>query len=85
MRLETVLLRQVNPRFIQNGRFSSQVFRPTPKDHELLSVDNGDLITPEASFFLSLVWRIGRVSKRMLRLQLANHRRRRALPRALLD
>jgi len=51
MRLETVLLRQVNPSFIQNGRVTSQVFRPTPKDHELLSVDNGDLITPEASFF----------------------------------
>jgi hypothetical protein len=50
MRPETLLLRQVNPSFIQNGRVTSQVFRPTPKDLEMLSVDNGDRITSEASF-----------------------------------
>lgn len=50
MRPETLLLRQVNPSFIQNGRVTSQIFRPTPKDLELLSVENGDLIAPEASF-----------------------------------
>ena len=51
MRLETLLLRQVNPSFLQNGRVTSQVFRPTPKDQEMLSVDNGDRVTPEQSFF----------------------------------
>ncbi len=50
MRPETLLLRQVNPSFVQNGRVTSQVFRPTPKDLEMLSVDNGDLVTAEASF-----------------------------------
>jgi hypothetical protein len=47
---ETLLLRQVNPGFIQNNRPSSQVFRPTPKDENKLSVYDGDLITPEQSW-----------------------------------
>ena len=51
MRLETLLLRQVNPSFLQNGRVTSQIFRPTPKDQDMLSVDNGDRVTPEQSFF----------------------------------
>ena len=46
----TLLLRQVHPSFIQDGRITSQVFRPTPKDENLLSIDNGDMISAEASF-----------------------------------
>jgi hypothetical protein len=40
----TLLLRQVHPSFIQHGRVTSQVFRPTLKDKRLLSVYDGDLI-----------------------------------------
>ncbi|UUI61671.1 hypothetical protein [Aeromonas salmonicida] len=47
---ETLLLRQVHPSFIQNGRITSQVFRPTPKDEQLLSVDNNDSVTPHESW-----------------------------------
>lgn len=50
MRPETLLLRQINPSFIQNGRVTSQAFRPTPKDDSQLSVYNGELITPEKSW-----------------------------------
>jgi len=46
----TLLLRQINPAFVQNGRVSSQAFRPTPKDQYKLSVYNGDLITAEQSW-----------------------------------
>lgn len=46
----TALLRQIHPSFIQDGRVTSQAFRPTPKDELLLSVDNGDLISAEASW-----------------------------------
>ena len=47
---ETLLLRQVHPSFVQNGRPTSQVFRPTPKDEQKLSVYDGDRITAEASW-----------------------------------
>ena len=47
---ETLLLRQVHPGFIQKGRPSSQVFRPTPKDENKLSVYDGDMITAEQSW-----------------------------------
>jgi hypothetical protein len=50
MKDETELLRQVNPNFIQDGRVSSQVFRPTPKDQSCLSVYDGDLIEPSAAY-----------------------------------
>jgi hypothetical protein len=46
----TLLLRQVHPGFVQAGRITSQVFRPTPKDEGYLSVDNGDLITPQQAW-----------------------------------
>lgn len=46
----TVLLRQIHPSFVQAGFATSQAFRPTPKDQSKLSVYDGDLITPEASF-----------------------------------
>ena len=47
---ETLLLRQIHPSFVQNGRVTSQAFRPTPKDENLLSVDNGDLVKAEDSW-----------------------------------
>lgn len=50
MRPETPLLRQIHPSFVQDGRVTSQAFRPTPKDEFLLSVDDGDRITAEASW-----------------------------------
>ena len=50
MNEETVLLRQVHPRFIQNGRVTSQAFRPTPKDDDRLSVYDGDQICAEDSW-----------------------------------
>ncbi len=47
---ETLLLRQIHPNFVQNGRVTSQAFRPSPKDESQLSVDNGNMVTPEASW-----------------------------------
>ena len=40
----TLLWRQVNPAWVQQGRVTSQVFRPTRKDDRRLSVYDGDLI-----------------------------------------
>ncbi|MDY0035529.1 MAG: hypothetical protein RBS05_06425 [Zoogloea oleivorans] len=45
---DTLLLRQIHPSFIQDGRVTSQAFRPTPKDEFLLSVDNGDRVSAES-------------------------------------
>ena len=42
---DTLLLRQVNPVWIQAGHITSQVFRPTPKDSKRLSVYDGDQIS----------------------------------------
>ncbi len=50
MRSETLLLRQIHPNFVQAGRVTSQAFRPTPKDEQRLSVDNGDLIEAEPAW-----------------------------------
>jgi hypothetical protein len=55
MEEETLLLRQVHPSFIQGDQvsslvFSSQTFKPFPKDHGCLSVYNGDKFTPFDSF-----------------------------------
>ena len=50
MNSDTLLLRQVHPGFIQDGRITSQVFRPTPKDENLLSMYDGDMITPEEAW-----------------------------------
>lgn len=46
----TLLFRQVNPSWVRNGRITSQVFKPTPKDKGYLSTYNGDQITAEASW-----------------------------------
>lgn len=47
---ETLLLRQINPSFVQEDKVSSQAFRPTPKDRRKLSVYDGDLITAERAW-----------------------------------
>lgn len=44
----TLLLRQIHPSFIQDGRVTSQAFRPTPKDEFLLSVDDGDRVNAKS-------------------------------------
>jgi hypothetical protein len=41
----TLLHRQVNPSWVQQGRVTSQVFKPTPKDNHRLSVYDGDQVT----------------------------------------
>ena len=46
----TLLYRQIHPNFIQNGRPTTQAFRPTPKDENQLSVYDGDKIQPQASW-----------------------------------
>jgi hypothetical protein len=46
----TMLLRQINPSFLQDGRVTSQAFRPTPKDESRLSVYDGDQIHPEPAW-----------------------------------
>lgn len=45
MNEQTLLLRQVHPSWVQQGRVSSQAFRPTPKDEKQLSAYDGDQIT----------------------------------------
>jgi hypothetical protein len=50
MNSETLLLRQINPSFLQNGRVTSQAFRPTPKDEKKLSVYDGDKITAQKAW-----------------------------------
>jgi len=46
----TLLYRQVNPSWVQAGRVTSQAFRPTPKDKDLLSMYDGSLIGPEVAW-----------------------------------
>ena len=53
---DTLLYRQVHPSFIQGDTistqvFTSQVFKPTPKDQGLLSVYNGDLFEADEAFY----------------------------------
>ncbi|MDP9050442.1 MAG: hypothetical protein M3O31_06905 [Acidobacteriota bacterium] len=50
MNPSTILLRQIHPKFVQNGRPTSQAFRPTPKDEDKLSVYDGDQIQPQPSW-----------------------------------
>lgn len=47
---DSLLHRQVHPTYIQQGRVTSQVFRPTPKDSKKLSVYDGDQIDAEAAW-----------------------------------
>ena len=50
MNSKTVLLRQVHPQFVKNGGITSQAFMPTQKDDGKLSVYDGDIIDPQASY-----------------------------------
>ncbi len=50
MTSSTLLLRQINPSFVVAGRVTSQAFHPTPKDNDLLSAYDGDLIGAEAAW-----------------------------------
>jgi hypothetical protein len=44
MNVASKLHRQVNPAWVQQGRVTSQAFKPTPKDNRRLSVYDGELI-----------------------------------------
>lgn len=44
----TLLYRQVHPSWIQEGRPTSQTFKPTPKDNGKLSTYDGDAIGPQS-------------------------------------
>lgn len=51
MQAATHLLRQVHPNWVKDdGTAASIAFWPFPKDEGLLSVDDGDRVTPEASW-----------------------------------
>lgn len=50
MKPNTLLYRQIHPSWVQEGRTTSQAFRPTPKDDYRLSVYDGDQITAEAAW-----------------------------------
>ena len=51
MQAATPLLRQVNPSWKkEDGSAASIAFWPFPKDEGLLSVDDGDRVTPKASW-----------------------------------
>jgi hypothetical protein len=57
MQNHTLLHRQVHPSFLQAGQVSalafsvsSQAFKPFPKDDHKLSVYNGELFSPQASY-----------------------------------
>jgi hypothetical protein len=44
-----ILLRQIHPKFIENGEPSSDRFRPSEQDANLLSLDREALVTPSES------------------------------------
>lgn len=50
MNPDTLLWRQIHPTFIDKGEMSSRAFRPTRKDNDMLSVENGDQISAHASW-----------------------------------
>ena len=43
----TLLYRVVNSNYVQDGKVSSQAFRPRPRDRKRLSVYDGDRISPD--------------------------------------
>ncbi len=47
---EHLLHRQVNPGWVQHGEFSSQTFKPTPKDDNKLSIYDGKQMDAADSF-----------------------------------
>jgi hypothetical protein len=48
--VDELLLRQVHPSWMRDGRPSSQAWRPTKKDEGRLSVARGSLTSPQAAF-----------------------------------
>ena len=50
MNSDTLLLRQIHPHWVREGRVTSQAFKPTPKDNRRLSVSDGGMITPQESW-----------------------------------
>jgi hypothetical protein len=50
MKPETLLYRQINPNWVQGNRVTSQAFRPMPKDKQLLSAYDVDVINAEGSW-----------------------------------
>lgn len=46
----TLLLRQVHPNWIREGRITSQVFRPTPNDKKQLSMYDGNQVTAREAY-----------------------------------
>lgn len=50
MNSSTTLIRQIHPSFIQEGRITSQAFRPTPKDEDKLSTYDGDQIDAKSAW-----------------------------------
>ncbi len=50
MTLDILLLRQVNPGWIREGRITSQAFKPTAKDQKKLSVYDGDRMTAQQAY-----------------------------------
>ena len=55
MTQDSLLFRHVNPNFVREGRITSQVFKPTPKDKKLLSVYDGELITAQNAYMHNTV------------------------------
>lgn len=49
MKHDSLLLRQINPGWIRDGKVTSQAFKPTRKDANLLSVYDGELISARDS------------------------------------
>ncbi|QDV11442.1 hypothetical protein CA51_13060 [Rosistilla oblonga] len=50
MNSSTTLIRQIHPSFVQDGRITSQAFRPTPKDEDMLSTYDGDQIDAKSAW-----------------------------------
>ena len=50
MTAATVLLRQIHPHWIANGRVTSQAFKPTRKDEKRLSTEDGDRTSAQEAF-----------------------------------
>ncbi len=49
MKHDSLLLRQIHPSWIRNGKITSQAFNPTRNHAYLLSVYDGELISPRDS------------------------------------
>ena len=61
MNRDTLLLRQVNPTWMHDGRPTSQAFTPSAKDRKCLSVYDGDMITAQEAW-LHYTQKLGLIS-----------------------